>query len=164
MYLEDLLSTSDAVTQELASTFNVQAYLTGLGLSLYLRNLTGQSGTRLVDLTLEADLLDDEIQPMARPGQAASVLQASEIARGVLDNLVEASIFPEPSSTGPLQVLAEVSTTAVFSAAAAQGIPLVTIAPNQEGVLSTLAIDASALARIDHAIQAGMVVLFPPVM
>jgi uncharacterized repeat protein (TIGR01451 family) len=121
-YLDSLLRISGIYTQGLATEAGVAAYLDRPRLTVVSAAVTA-NGSQGDILSFEADLLSDSIRAFAAPRQESSVVLPFQAARGVLENTVESNVFPQPSTPG-IQLKAQISTSAVFDAAANQGIPL----------------------------------------
>ncbi len=159
-YLLAILATSDFYTAYLAHDALVEAYFVRPRITLVSAAIaTDDSGT--TTLSFEANLLEDSIHAIADPGQDLSALAPFQIARGLFEDVIETNVFPDVGSTSSLQVAPVVSTTSVLAAAQAEGIEVVTINPDDVGLLDSLDIDALAKARIASALQAGMVVTVP---
>jgi len=89
------------------------------------------------------------------------VLPPFQAARGVLEDVVETNVFPQPTASGGFTVAFHASATSVFTAAAAQNIPIITLTPVTIDQVQSLAISADAKARITTALQAGKDVVVP---
>jgi uncharacterized repeat protein (TIGR01451 family) len=125
LFLEDLLANSDTFTEGLVSEAKTSAYFDRPRITFVSANPTVPQNSQTTTLSFEADLLRDSIRALVSPEQATFVQASFQAARGVLENVVETDVFPLPSSNSGVQVKAQLSTTTVFQAAEAQGIPLV---------------------------------------
>jgi transglutaminase-like putative cysteine protease len=159
-YLVSLLATSDAFSGRLDSTTRIQSYFARPRITIMGANLTpnGSQGSRL---SFEADLRRDTIAAFAAPGQSLAALVPFQTARGLLEAQIESNLFPQPPAGSQLQVQYQASTSAVFAAATAQGIPIVALTAQNQSALQAIAISADAKARITTALQAGKQVLVP---
>ena len=159
-YLTAMLATSDLYTGALASESLVKAYFDRPRITLVSAKPTAPDPQTLL-LTVEADLRRDTIRGVVFPGQALSVLAPFRTARGIVQNIVETNVFPRPATASGLNVPVAVSTTSVIQAAAAQGIPLVTLTPEAPARVDALSISPEAKARITSALVAGRAVIVP---
>ncbi|QEH35411.1 Ubp3 associated protein Bre5 [Aquisphaera giovannonii] len=153
---------SDAYTQAMAAGMHVRAYLDSPKFIIASSDATvGADGTVRLDLGL--DLLKDDIRVLAAPGNARAATIGFNYDRGIMESQVESDVLGDASaaSTGTITVGVPLGTPAVFAAAKAQGIPLVSLTPDNPGALDSLNIPADPKALIAAALQAGRDVIVP---
>src|SRR5262249_23089045 len=109
-------------------------------------------------LNFALDLRKDDIRAIAYPGQNTQVVNSFNSLWGFSESGVEATVLQQLSSSG---VTTSLSTAALFMAAKAQNIPLVSITPATANQLDTAGYSADAKARMSDALQAGKVVIVP---
>ncbi len=159
-YLYGIQAVSDFYTEGLASEALVTAYFARPRITLVSGAFTASaSGT--ATLTFEADLRNDSIDAIAYPGQATSVVPAFQAVRGFLESAVETDALPGASTVSGVDIAPVVSATSVAQAAQSQGIPIVTLTPDDPAALDALGIDPQAKAGISAALEAGMDVIVP---
>ena len=160
-YLDALLGISGVFMRQLASAGLVAAYFDRPRITVVSSSVSSEGTQGSTLLSFEADLVSDSPRIIGSPGQATSALPPFRTALGILENVIESNLFPTQSPSSALQLQSQISTTAVFAAAANQGIPLIFINSADPEILQTLALSSVAKARISTALQAGDDVIVP---
>ncbi len=155
----NFLTQSQLYTKALAAAADLAAYYARPRIVLISTQFINGSGTTSSNLTTAIDILNDSLQVEAPPGQAAQATFAFNFARGIFENLDERDSVAALSPNG--QSAPVDNTYDVFTAAAAQGIGLITITSGNLSQLQGLNIPADAKARIATDVANGFGVLVP---
>jgi uncharacterized membrane protein len=143
---------SDTALAQLEAGYRVTAY--------YVRPRLVVASTQHSNnqLSQALDLLNTATRDLPAPGQVTSAAAFMEMARGLLENRVEAQVLASATGQTP------VGFGAVLNALAAQGGSLVTISTDNLSQLDSLPLSVTAKARITQAVNAGLVVYAPSQM
>ena len=145
-----MASASDDALHEAASLLAVERYYDSP--RVIITSLTELAGG---GTAFGLDLRRDSIRVLAHPGQDKMAEQVLRAQRGVLDGALEGIVLEgitgRPAITAP----------AVFAAAEAQGIDLVSLSPGDRAALDGLALPKDARARISRALESGYSVAVP---
>ena len=147
--LLNFLDLSAPVAANLAAISGVNAYFDSPRVTIA-SNVVNASGD-----TLALNLAHDDIQAIAFPGQNAGAPEAFQSMYGLMEGSLESQALPTGSGVTGTGVVD------VFNAAAAQGIPIITLTTIDLSEVAKLSISADAMARITTALEQGLVVLVP---
>ena len=150
---------SDLHTAQLAAFTKVRAYLDRPRLTIV--SSVAPVGSPGSASRLQVDLRRDTVRSLAAPGQDGNVPVGFQALRGVYENVVETNVLQAALTPPGGQPRPVVSTVTVFEAAAAAGVPLVSVTPDDPAALDPLAISAEAKARITEALGRGKAVVVP---
>jgi uncharacterized membrane protein len=107
------------------------------------------------------DILRSNYRVVLGPGQSLSTLIAYNVARGLAENNLEGGIVSRGVVGSPNQFTAPIYTGAILQAAAAQGIPVITLTPDNPSEVDLLSFSPDIKARISAALAAGKAVTVP---
>ncbi len=153
---ESDLATSDALTAELATNYEILAYSERPRIVVTSIQQTLNAGSKNGSLSTAVDLLDDRIGAIAFPGQASNATFNFNVARGLTEDSVEYEV-----SAGGMNQGTPESAGAILAAAIQQGIPLAILTSDNIAQLAAFNLPAEVTARITQALQAGQIVLAP---
>ncbi len=160
--LAEFQQVSDTYTQAIAAAMHVRAYLDAPKF-IIASSETSAAQDGSVRLELGLDLLKDDLRVLAAPGNAQAATIGFNYDRGIMESQVESDVLGDATaaSTATITVGVPLGTPAIFAAAKAQGIPLVTLTPDNPGAVDNLNVPAGPKALIAAALEAGKVVLVP---
>ncbi|WP_165224659.1 transglutaminase domain-containing protein [Aquisphaera insulae] len=151
---------SQSETGNQAAYFGVRAYRSSPTIVLATSHLDEPTaGSQQLRLAL--DLRRNAMRVLAAPGQPDDAVLGFQVARGILDTIIEGLVMTPPAGTPPGAVLTPINTMEIFRIAADQGIASTLIGRENLARLDGLAISGEARARIADAAQAGKIVLVP---
>jgi len=154
----DYMEVSDKVTEQLANVAHVVTYFDRPRLVLFSNQVQINGQTAMLSFSI--DLRRDMIRVEAFPGQNPDAGPGFNITRGALDTSAEAEVLKMINAANGISSPI-VNTAVVFAAAAAQGIPILTVSTQNLTVVDSLDFSADAKARITAAVGQGRVVLVP---
>ncbi len=146
--LENFNAVSALTTANLASLPGVIAYFDRPRITILSIDPT---------LAVDADLLDDQINAIATPGEPADAAQAFQMDRGFMENAIETQAILV-SAQGEV-----ISAATVFQLAGQQGISTIEITAGNLSALSAIGAPASAITLITNEVMNGDVALVPEV-
>ncbi|MEO6809308.1 MAG: transglutaminase domain-containing protein, partial [Isosphaeraceae bacterium] len=156
------MATSDRMSGQNAISTLVDAYYSRPRIIIVSSRVQPSADGTSAQLAFSIDLRRNSITVNPSPGQSAQAVIDYNAARGIQDSYLESAVFPVQAPTPDNPVGAAVlGTFTVFSAAADQGITIVKIGPDSLPTLAGLAISADAKARIQLAVQSGLIVYVP---
>jgi hypothetical protein len=154
---EQVITESDRSTPQLATLFEAVAYFDRPRVIVTSHHVVENQATQSSTVSVTIDLLNDHIRAIAFPGQRTNATIGFNLTRGYHENAIETTVGALASPDGT-----SVSTSAVLSAAADQGIPLAILAGSGAiARLDSFGLDRDATARMAAALQAGQVVMVP---
>ncbi|HEV3339057.1 MAG TPA: transglutaminase family protein, partial [Pirellulales bacterium] len=155
-----LMASADALTAHLGSQSLVTTYFARPRIDVVSSSISaGPSGGAAV--TFETDLRNESLEALPAPGQVLSAAESLLYVRGTLESAIESQLLPSTPASAGVTVTGGISAASVAQAAAAQNIPLVSIAPGDVAAVDGLAVSADAKARIAAAVGAGFAVVVP---
>ncbi len=149
---------SDTFNGNMAETMNVVAYFDTPRVTIVSARTVTDPTTHAQSFVTSLDLRLDQIRDIPYPGQNTAAGYSFQVGYGMNEGELEQHLFCALNPTNGVQ---SVSTSAVFTAAAQQDIPLTVIGPDNLATLSALDISAEGKGRITTAIESGLKVIVP---
>jgi uncharacterized membrane protein len=151
-------------TGVLARSYSVRAYQDGPRVIVSSTHPVQKTATDSVGLAVAIDMVADRVRAVPAPGQAVTAAYSFNLTRGIEEAAIEGIALGAASPGTNSPVTPGVDTSAVFAAAAAQGVPTILVSRDNASVVGTLPLSAEAKARITDTIAAGDFVIIPAAM